>query len=540
MTSLAAFFSSQCTKYIYDPQNPEFSPEQMHFWSIFLGVVAGLLTAFWEMITHSLQFFLWSTIPSFLASSSSPFPLFSSGLLPLPLYHVFLTSLLTGVLLAFLSLLPPLPSQNTWIDSVHYPRCSSFSAFLPTLFNTLLFSTLTLASGLSLGPEMPLLVLAASCGTHLGTSCRQSVLSCRVLSLTASAAALAGFFGLPLAGAIFVLELPHSTGLQFFEALTPATLASIAAVISNRLVSSKAVEGTFKYPPLGSLVPSRIVLFAVLFGVVGGIVGTVYNLTVLAGKKLCYTGARSLLMPGKGREREREMENEREETETGREGEYGSDYERLGGSAVVAPILNSAGSRNRNGYGSVEGRDDAPRETTAATATRQGENFGGASMPRSRFSLSLDNFYSRKHLYSVHTTPRSSPPSSSVASSSSRQGLQPPRSQGSPFLPELVRGLVLGAAVGAINMFVPEAQFWGEQVSVQGWEKIKARLKRLAEQRTVTLQLCCAAGMMATSSFSLYLNVFVLTPSHFRSPFLSLAATPERHRYRHDAAPHNL
>jgi len=75
-----------------------------------------------------------------------------------------------------------------------------------------------MASGLSLGPELPLVLVSGMVGSFVGTLTRQSVLSARVLNLTAAGAGIAGFFGFPMAGALFVLELPHRMGLQYFEA----------------------------------------------------------------------------------------------------------------------------------------------------------------------------------------------------------------------------------------------------------------------------------------------------------------------------------
>ena len=51
-----------------------------------------------------------------------------------------------------------------------------------------------------------------------------------------------------MAGALFAMEIPHRMGLQYFEALSPATIASIVAVIFNRIVSGNEVKGYFNYP----------------------------------------------------------------------------------------------------------------------------------------------------------------------------------------------------------------------------------------------------------------------------------------------------
>lgn len=46
-------------------------------------------------------------------------------------------------------------------------------------------------------------------GSFLAVRTHQSVLSARVMVFTAGGAAVGGFFGFPMAGALFVLELPH-------------------------------------------------------------------------------------------------------------------------------------------------------------------------------------------------------------------------------------------------------------------------------------------------------------------------------------------
>jgi hypothetical protein len=141
----------------------------------------------------------------------------------------------------------------------------------------IIISTLGMASGLSLGPEMPLVLVAGMVGSWVALRTKQSVLSARVMNLTAAAAGIGGFFGFPMAGALFVLELPHRMGLQYFEALSPAVFSSIISVITNRWVSNKQkVEGYFDYPFLAEKLPSNIFYTAVIYGVVGTFVGILY------------------------------------------------------------------------------------------------------------------------------------------------------------------------------------------------------------------------------------------------------------------------
>jgi len=135
---------------------------------------------------------------------------------------------------------------------------------------------MSMMSGLSLGPELPLVLLSGMAGSWLATLTHQSVLSARVMVLTAGSAAVGGFFGFPMAGALFVLEIPHRMGLQYFEALSPATMSSIISVIFNRMVTGNDVKGYFDYPFLAASLKSHIFYIAVFYGAVGAFVGIVY------------------------------------------------------------------------------------------------------------------------------------------------------------------------------------------------------------------------------------------------------------------------
>jgi len=68
-------------------------------------------------------------------------------------------------------------------------------------------------------------------------------------------------------------------GLQYFEALSPATIASIVAVLVNRLVTGNDVTGYYKYPFLTATLPSEIFSSAVVFGLYGAFVGIGYAFT---------------------------------------------------------------------------------------------------------------------------------------------------------------------------------------------------------------------------------------------------------------------
>ena len=65
-------------------------------------------------------------------------------------------------------------------------------------------------------------------------------------------------------------------GLQYFEALSPGTIASIVSVLVNRMVTGNDVTGYYKYPFLTTSLPSSIFSSAIVYGLYGSLVGIAY------------------------------------------------------------------------------------------------------------------------------------------------------------------------------------------------------------------------------------------------------------------------
>ena len=261
----------------YNPIHPEFTSLQQFSWAVLIGIFMGVYTAFWKSLIEGCVDFMWKDVPEMLLD----WGVFTDTNGRFPIYHYMwiVPALFGGSLSYVFAALPtPIPSQNEWIHNLHSRGVQSADTFVP-LF---ILSTAGMASGLSLGPELPLILTSGMIGSWLGVLCKQSMLQARVLNLTAASAAIGGFFGFPMAGALFVLELPHRMGLQYFEALSPATIASIVAVLTNRLVTGNDVTGYYSYPFLNESLPSQIFKHAIVYGVFGGALGIFYTKVVLA------------------------------------------------------------------------------------------------------------------------------------------------------------------------------------------------------------------------------------------------------------------
>jgi H+/Cl- antiporter ClcA len=267
----------------YNPFYPEFTSLQQFCWAVVLGVFMGIFTAGWKLLIDACVEFTWRTIPEkllewgFFTDLDGAFPLY---------HYMWITpGVLSGILAYVVNSLPtPIPTQDDWIHTLHSNGIQDSRTFIPTF----IVSTIGMTSGLSLGPELPLILTAGMIGSCLGRICRQSLLQARVMNLTAAAAAIGGMFGFPLAGGIFVMELPHRMGLQYFEALSPATIASIVAVLINRIVTNNDVTGMFQYPFLNESLPSYIFKDAIIYGLFGGALGIFYTFSVKKVKKYVY------------------------------------------------------------------------------------------------------------------------------------------------------------------------------------------------------------------------------------------------------------
>ncbi len=266
---------------LYNPLYPEFTSLQQFCWAVLLGVFMGIFTAGWKLLIDTCVEFTWKTIPDkllewgFFTDLNGAFPLY---------HYMWMTpGLLSGILAYISNSLPtPIPTQDDWIHTLHSNGIQESDTFIQTF----VISTIGMTSGLSLGPELPLILTAGMIGSGLGRTCRQSLLQARVMNLTAASAAIGGMFGFPLAGGIFVMELPHRMGLQYFEALSPATIASIVAVLINRIVINDDVTGMFQYPFLSESLPSYIFKDAIVYGIFGGALGIFYTYNVKKIKKI--------------------------------------------------------------------------------------------------------------------------------------------------------------------------------------------------------------------------------------------------------------
>ena len=100
----------------------------------------------------------------------------------------------------------------------------------------------------------------------------------RIVTITGMAAGFTVLFGAPLGAALFALEILHRRGLEYYEALIPAVLGSLAGYAIYVIITGVGLEPVWQLPEAGVLHGGDLG-WAVACGVVGAIVATVFTYT---------------------------------------------------------------------------------------------------------------------------------------------------------------------------------------------------------------------------------------------------------------------
>ncbi len=170
------------------------------------GFACGIVGALYLLVLHVLQNVLWPT------EWSGPIGFAILGGV----------GLIVGLVVRFVG---TSGDVELMVDNIHVSGSATGVRMLRSLLPA---SWLCIAAGGAMGPEAPLVqttgTLASWTAHRAGLSVRES----RILTIAGMAAGFTVLFGAPLGSAIFALEMLHRRGLQYYEALLPAVLGSLA------------------------------------------------------------------------------------------------------------------------------------------------------------------------------------------------------------------------------------------------------------------------------------------------------------------------
>ncbi|AFZ30499.1 Cl- channel voltage-gated family protein [Gloeocapsa sp. PCC 7428] len=256
MSSSASSQSAIAGNSEVDRTNEELSYQQLILLAAMIGIAGGLVaTIYYYSLELSLDI-IWKSVPEFLQLR------FASEFLAKNYIWIATTigGFLVGLTLYFLGL----PGEVAFVvDKVHDPGHIEIRQ-TPAMLIASLFS---IAFGGSAGPEAPLVQVNGSFGGWLGQKLKLTAKSIRVMTFCGMSAALGAFFGAPLGGALFALEIPHRRGLEYYEALIPAVLSAILSFCVFRLNTGLTIGGIYHFTAIPKLSLINLVEGALLGGI---------------------------------------------------------------------------------------------------------------------------------------------------------------------------------------------------------------------------------------------------------------------------------
>ena len=245
-------------------ESRELTYQQIILASAAIGIAGGLVATAYYYLLESCLHLVWHSIPHFIE------PLFPTKF---PSWnYVWIATTIGGFLVGLTLHLMGLPGEVSFVvDKVHNPGRIELRQ-TPAM---IVASLVSITAGGSAGPEAPLVQVNGSIGGWLGKKLKLSLAATRVLTFCGMSAALGAFFGAPLGGAIFALEIPHRRGLEYYEALIPAVLSAILSFAVFKLNTGLTIGGIYHFTAIPKLELWNLVQGALL-GAAGALVAVIF------------------------------------------------------------------------------------------------------------------------------------------------------------------------------------------------------------------------------------------------------------------------
>lgn len=239
---------------------------QLIIWAGVIGIAGGLVATAYYFLLEGSMHLVWHQLPEIMQVQ------FHSEFLAKN--YVWIAPSIGGLLVGITLYFMGLPGEVAFVvDQVHDPGRIDMKQ-TPAMIVASLFS---IVAGGSAGPEAPLVQVNGSIGGWLGTRLNLSPPTVRILTFCGMSAALGAFFGAPLGGALFALEIPHRRGLEYYEAIIPAVLSAILSFTVFRLSTGLSIGGMYHFESIPSLTLINLWEGAIL-GVVGAAVALLFVL----------------------------------------------------------------------------------------------------------------------------------------------------------------------------------------------------------------------------------------------------------------------
>ena len=219
-----------------------------------VGLGSGIVGALYLLVLHVLQHVLWPTEWNGLVG----FAVLGG------------VGLVAGLITRFVGS----PGDvELMVDNIHV---SGSATGVRALRSLVPISWLCVASGGAMGPEAPLVQTTGSLASWAGRRAGLEVRDARILTIVGMAGAFTVLFGAPLGAAVFALEILHRKGLQYYEALLPAVLGSLAGYVVYVAATGAGLAPVWHLPsPHG--IHTADLGWAVAAGCVGALIAVVFT-----------------------------------------------------------------------------------------------------------------------------------------------------------------------------------------------------------------------------------------------------------------------
>lgn len=240
------------------------------FIAVIIGVLCGISAFLYYTLLEFLLDLLWHTIPETLTTT---FPNW-----PASLYWIWIPimGMICAVLVGLAIIVLGFPG-----DLAYTVKCVHKLGYVPLSHapSMVAASQLSILGGGSLGPEAPLVAICASVAGWVSLSifkCRHKNVV-RKHTLCGMACALAAFFGVPLGGSLFALEINNRLGYEYFEHAIEAIASGTICLVVFRSLARLPIGPIYFFT--STLLPyssSADVLIGGLIGLVGALIASLF------------------------------------------------------------------------------------------------------------------------------------------------------------------------------------------------------------------------------------------------------------------------
>lgn len=233
-------------------------------WAAIIGLIGGAIATVYYWILDGGLYLVWEVMHPAI-SSTFHFTWAQNAAL------ILLTSL-GGLLVGMTAKWMRSPGEiSAVVNNIHLKEGRMDYKQNPSMATN---SLISIIFGGSAGPEAPLVQLIGSTGSKLAEKLRLHGDLIRTFTFCGMAAALGAFFGAPIGGALFALEIPHNRGLEYYEALIPSVISALAAFVVFRTFIG--YNGALYHLPQLTNMSMASVFEGALMGIVGALIAILF------------------------------------------------------------------------------------------------------------------------------------------------------------------------------------------------------------------------------------------------------------------------